>query len=809
MAAIDEWIDKIDDIELKNRIKNEIKKITKQKNFGLVFEEHVPECTPMYDVPIYIGAKVAKKGEIKESFRVLKIENEIAECQSQITKKIVKLRIKEIITVAEFGEAIYPYLDKIDEVCNAPDNELWHTLIEADNYHALQLLEYLYRGKVDCIYIDPPYNSGAKDWKYNNNYVDENDLYRHSKWLAFMKRRLKLAKELMNPNNSTLLVTIDEKEYAKLAMLLEEIFPKANIQMVSITINPSGAVRENMFARADEYMFIVLLGDAHVIQKKGIGEETEVRWWYLRRLEYASRRGTTKGGVAQFYPIYIDNATKKIIKIGEPLTPDVDRSTVEKVNGATAVFPVRDDGVEMNWGVTGSTLKHLMEENVVRVLENKKSPYMPYTIKYLSENYTEKIASGRWAVRGVREDGSKIVVETGGKVQRATTVWKDKKYDAKTNGTVILKNLIGNDLFSFPKSLYSVHDALNYFVADNKNALILDFFAGSGTTLNAVTLLNKEDGGNRRCILVTNNELSASEEKILSKKGYKPGDDEWEKLGIARHVTWPRIVAAITGKNKNNEELTGNYQLNDMEYVEKNRAIKKIAFKRYDDNILAWKKDIAQFFRDENGLRPCAQKDIKEDTGYFLSEKCALSLLLDVSSFEQWVEELKEFNNVKELGIFTEDKKEFLKFKKILQESVGKYKIYEEKKLPFSEGFSTNANFFKLRFLDKLSVSLGTQLKKLIPLLWMKAGSIGKCPTIGCVPNDMIIFEYNKFAILINPSAYNNFAEEANGKDIRTVYIVTDYEPEYRLLSQQMVGVNTYQLYRDYIDNFRINHREV
>ena len=143
-----------------------------------------------------------------------------------------------LVCVAQFGEPIYPYLQPLDTVCNAPDSDLWHTLIEADNYHALQLLEYLYAGKVDCIYIDPPYNTGARDWKYNNDYVDGNDTYRHSKWLSMMEKRLKLAKHLLNPVDSVMIVTIDEKEYLHLGCLLEEIFPEARIQMVSSMINP-------------------------------------------------------------------------------------------------------------------------------------------------------------------------------------------------------------------------------------------------------------------------------------------------------------------------------------------------------------------------------------------------------------------------------------------------------------------------------------------------------------------------------------------------------------------------------------------
>lgn len=108
-----------------------------------------------------------KNGQVNDVYRVLNVKGKIDECLHRDSKEVVKIAIDELVTVAEFGEPIYPYLKPIDSVCNAPDSDLWHALIEADNYHALQLLEYLYAGKVDCIYIDPPYNTGAKDWKYN------------------------------------------------------------------------------------------------------------------------------------------------------------------------------------------------------------------------------------------------------------------------------------------------------------------------------------------------------------------------------------------------------------------------------------------------------------------------------------------------------------------------------------------------------------------------------------------------------------------------------------------------------------------
>src|SRR5699024_4519713 len=116
----------------------------------------------------------------------------------------------------------------------------------------LQALLYTHEGQVDAIYIDPPYNTGAKDWKYNNDYVDGEDAYRHSKWLAFMERRLKLAKRLLNPENSVLVVTIDEKEYLRLGLLLEQVFPGESQQMATVVINPNGVARGSEMARVEE-----------------------------------------------------------------------------------------------------------------------------------------------------------------------------------------------------------------------------------------------------------------------------------------------------------------------------------------------------------------------------------------------------------------------------------------------------------------------------------------------------------------------------------------------------------------------------
>ena len=195
MAAIDNLINQISDRVLRDRIRKETNRLQHNKKFGLVFEEHRPEYTELYDAPITKGSKVALKGQNKSDiYIVTKIINKVATCKLIGERKIENYQLSDLTAIAEFGYPIYPYLKKVDSISTAPKSNLWHELIEADNYHALQLLEYTYTEKMDCIYIDPPYNTGAKDWKYNNNYVDSSDSYRHSKWLSFMEKRLKLAK---------------------------------------------------------------------------------------------------------------------------------------------------------------------------------------------------------------------------------------------------------------------------------------------------------------------------------------------------------------------------------------------------------------------------------------------------------------------------------------------------------------------------------------------------------------------------------------------------------------------------------------
>lgn len=696
MAILQDLIGQIEDKALRDRILQETNKLFKQKKFGLVFEEHLPECTPLYEIPIRVGSNVAlKTGYVKDIYNVINIDGEKITCYNKEAEEKKTFNIDELVVIAQFGEPIYPYLKQIDSVCNAPDSGLWHTLIEADNYHALLLLEYLYAGKVDCIYIDPPYNTGARDWKYNNDYVDNNDAYRHSKWLSMMEKRLKLAKKLLNPKDSVLIVTIDEKEYLHLGCLLEELFPDAKIQMVSTVINSKGVARENEFSRVNEYIFVIRIGVCGVsalpLPDEWLGNiktstTKKVRWGSLMRSGSGDAREDSPGC---FYPIFISSDKKHFCGVGEVVPVGIDRNSVKVPDNQIAIFPIHDDGKEGRWQYSRNKFIEIQQKGYVRISTQTKREA---TIRYISEGWQKRVENGQIKVVGKAEDGS-LIFDDEEYVQEyiPCNQWWIPTHNATEFGSKLLQNIIGKR-FDFPKSLYAVEDVLKFFVKEKEDALIIDFFAGSGTTLHAVNLLNAYDGGRRHCIMVTNNEVSDAESKNLSQKGFKPGDKDWEDLGIARYVTWPRTKCSITGKNIKGESLKGNY-----------------------------------------------------------------------------------------LG----------------------------SERPLSDGFKTNAIFFKLGFLDKTSVALGKQFKNLLSVLWMKAGAYGECPVLESDSEpDMLILPKNKFAVLTNETMYSEFAKQIlELSEIETVYIVTDSENSFKEMIKGFEDRQTYQLYRDYLDNFRINTR--
>lgn len=721
MAAINDLLRQIPDTSLRNRLEQEFARISKNKKFGLVFEEHIPECTPLYQVAIKRGSTVAlKTGHINDVYTVLKLDGENALCRNKASGDIIDKSLTELVSVAQFGEPIFPTLQPIDYVDNAPDSNLWHTIIQADNYHALQLLEYLYPKQVDCIYIDPPYNTGARDWKYNNDYVDSKDNWRHSKWLSMMQKRLKLAKRILNPQTGVLIVTIDENEVHYLRTLLEDIFPEAYIQMVTIVINPKG-VASGKFARVEEYAFFCFMPQAQLskLEDSMLGEKEttkKVRWSVLLRSGTDAQREDSKN---QFYPILVDAKRHRVVKALDflplPEHPDLDA----KIDGYDVAWPIRTDNSEGRWMVSSATLNELIEKGFV-ALGGYDKKRKTWAVRYLSEKTRNQIDSEKISVIGYDEVKNIVEVEyVSDRTQEVRTVWNRALHNAGTYGSEALSKLIGHtNSFSFPKSLYAVHDTLSTIVKDNPNSLIVDFFAGSGTTLHAVNLLNAEDNGKRRCILVTNNEVSEAESKDLKRNGYNPGDIEWEKHGICRAVTWPRTKFAIHGKRDNGTVLMGDYFTTQTVSDKVERSFYHLSFV---DNPaeLNVKKQIVSLLRDKKGKTQLPQTLIKSNSKFIVSDKHSASIIFDETAVNEWIDALQDKDHITDFYIVAKEVAIFKEIKSQISDLLGSIITTSQIKRPMSEGFPTNVEYFKLEFLDKNSVSLGQQFREILPLLWL------------------------------------------------------------------------------------------
>lgn len=490
--------------------------------------------------------------------------------------------------VDELIEKYIPILSADNEkrLCKDPGSP-WNFIIEGDNLQALYLMEKTHKGKVDCIYIDPPYNNRNRSWKYNNDYVDNQDAYKHSKWLSLMERRLNVAKNLLNPTNSVLIVTIDEKEYLHLGCLLEDIFPTARIQMITNVISAKGVVRDGQFSRVEEYIFIVELGESSAIPTRYnmLDESTKkesdrpIEWLGFRRRAPQAKRATRPH---QFYPIFVNIHTGLIEKIGDFLTHNIDRNTVAIPENCIALWPLNKDGDERMWSLVPDQARKLYEKGYLKVIWNSKSN--TGTVYYLPSGTIDDIESGLATVTGRDKDGSVIAVYSSVGSTPPKRVWNMKSHNAETYGSNIIRELIGNR-FDYPKSLYAVRDTIKFFVANKPNAVIVDFFAGSGTTLHAVNLINKEDGGKRKCIMVTNNEMSEKEEAALKAKGLKEGEPEFDKYGVAQYVTWPRTVCSIEGCDINGKALDGTYGVEIETYVPDNSGKHRGLYKKHKVQI--------------------------------------------------------------------------------------------------------------------------------------------------------------------------------------------------------------------------------
>ena len=578
MSRLNDLLRQLDtkDAALAADLRREVDALADRRAFGLNFERHVPEAVELPGRKVRKGDKVRvlpprgqnRTAENDTLWRVAAITTDtdgIRTAQLELLdgSDQSSASIDDVVVVAEFRDPIYPGLVSTGKVERGGDRP-FHTVINAENFHALQTLLYTHRGKVDCIYIDPPYNTGAKDWKYNNDYVEGDDLYRHSKWLAFMERRLLLAKELLKPDDSVLIVTIDEKEYLRLGLLLEQTFPDARIQMITSVISQKGSARAGEFSRCNEYIFFVMVGDAaplalndDMLHDSVTDEGDEVEWGRLKRNGANGRRDRSAN---LFYPIFL-NEDGTFHSTGEPLPKNKPREDVETPPGTVAVFPVLTNGQEMSWGLSREKLESYIPHGYVKFGAIQRQKHQKAMIYYLTSGYVE--AAVRGEISNVGTAAAPKWVHTTSKGMRPMTVWNKVSHDAGWHGSRLLDRFIPGRNFPYAKSLFAVEDTLRFFLAKKPHATVMDFFSGSGTTTHAVMRLNRQDGGTRTSIIVTNNEVSADSQNAFWRQGLRPGDPDWEAQGICEFITKPRIRAAVTGRTPDGIAVKGEYKFND------------------------------------------------------------------------------------------------------------------------------------------------------------------------------------------------------------------------------------------------------
>lgn len=456
---------------------------------------------------------------------------------------------------------------------NSPLNNV---LIEGDNYHSLSVLNYTHRNKIDVIYIDPPYNTGSSAWIYNNNYIDENDSYRHSKWVSMMKNRLELAKNLLT-DNGFIVCAIDHYELFTLGLLMDEIFGESNrIGIVSVVHKSEGRNQEKFFGTSHEYMLFYSKNKQSAnFAKIVLSEDIQATFDRedkdgLFRLNNYLRSGGGDHNLRKnkphfFYPIYVSSDLKNI--------------TIEKQKGYEEILPITSTGQERTW-------------------------------KTIKETFLERLSNGQ--IIAERDQNNKIqVYEKYRESQVIKTHWIDPKYHAIHYGTKVVENILGGKKFDFPKSLYLLIDTLK--LTSTKNSTVLDFFAGSGTTGHAVLELNKQDGGKRKFILCTNNENN-----------------------IAEEVTYERLKRVIKGyKNKKGEKvesLGGNlsYYKTDLVDIEKLQRISdesKIKITYQAGEMIAIRENTLNE-SDKNDWWQIFENENKKTAIYFKEDKVKLPELV-------------------------------------------------------------------------------------------------------------------------------------------------------------------------------------
>lgn len=452
-------------------------------------------------------------------------------------------------------------------------------LIEGDNLHSLYLLEKTHKNSIDMIYIDPPYNTGKKDFVYNDKIVNDDDDFRHSKWLSFMYNRLSYAKKLLN-DKGVIFISIDDNEQAQLKLLCDEIFGDDNfIATLSIENNPKGRKNSNFISVSNEYCLI-----------------------YAKNKEHSSFIENVPKNVADVVQDengnYIHNSGKRVL-VGE-----------NSFNGYVEDME-SDKHYSVYYNSDTEDLKFKKESKIEdeddKLIDDGYQRYISYNgDKFVLNTYTFSKLQELFDDGALEFKNGKIYEKNFNTTIRLKSLVVNREYDGIVNNEVVsvkidvkttsagteLKNIFNSDdvPFSNPKNVGLIKLLITLF--ENKDITVLDFFAGSGTTAQAVLEQNKFDGGNRKFILCTNNEIPQNTAKEFAlKKGYIVNkrefkkfsetdeyiemlkDEELQDKGICREITYNRIKTVMTGvridNSKYSDGITSNLKYYKTGYIDR------------------------------------------------------------------------------------------------------------------------------------------------------------------------------------------------------------------------------------------------
>lgn len=649
--VLDQLVSRVEDETLRARLAHEVDLLRGSRRFGLVFDRHLPESVRLPDHPIRKGIRVALRDESSSETWVVDRFTDRTREIAVLSRDGGERHTSELIVVREFGEPVYPGLRSVERIERGSADAPCHVVINGENFHALQALRSTHRGKVDLIYIDPPYNTGNGSWIYNDRYVDQNDRAKSSKWLSFMERRLLIARDLLKPTG-VIIVSIGDDEHHRLRMLLDQVFGDQNF-IVNIAWQGGVSALSKHHGGGLDYMLVYGRDASKVgqfLDPKPLAPEM------LRVAREAVQAGKSAEEAQQ--------ALRKFIRTeGKDLPPGVRR--FNRVDDEGEVF------------LEGDLANSLYRPNLRYVLTDPVTgrEYQPPKNGWSvgREMMAELIADGRIIFDGDRIPTRKRLLRDQMHSLPSPSFYRDRR-----TGTNRLAAQLGDKRFPFPKD----HEVLMrwFRMAAPKDAVILDYFGGSGTTTEAVMQLNAEDGGTRQSILVTNNEVGAAEAKKLRKSGLHPGDAQWEASGVFEYVCRPRVSTVVTGK------------------------------------------------------RP------------------------DGSTY--------------------------------------------------SDGLLTNVEMFDLTYLDPGMVRRGHEFESVAPLMWLEGGARG--PRIDEIPDEGWALT-DSYGVLFDVDTLTAFADAVTnaattGTPPSVVFVITDSDAEYQQAVQRLpVGIDTVQLYEDYLSNYTIN----